>query len=79
LPLRKKKSERREALVLSLGFGEDNRFLKRLLGGLMRLCRMLHGLLGVLVPSQMIALVVVRGGNTVCVCGELVEFRSSLM
>jgi hypothetical protein len=75
-----KKSERHEALVLlSLGLGEDNRFLKRLLRGLMRLCRMLQRLLGMLVPGQMIAFVVVRCGNTMGVGRELVELRRSLV
>ena len=45
----------------------------------MRLCRMLHRLLGMLVPSQMIAFVVVRCGNTMGVGRELVELRRSLM
>ena len=45
----------------------------------MRLCRMLQRLLGMLVPGQMIAFVVVRCGNTMGVGGELVELRRSLV
>jgi len=38
-----------------------------------------QGLLGKLVSGQMILFTMVRGGGTVCVCGEFVEFGSSLV
>jgi len=38
-----------------------------------------QGLLGKLVSGQMIVFTMVRGGGTVCVCGEFVEFGSSLV
>ena len=38
-----------------------------------------HGLPGVLVPGLMIFFPMVRGGRTVRVCGEFVEFSSSLV
>jgi len=39
----------------------------------------LQGLLGELVSGQVILFTMVRGGGTVCVCGEFVEFGSSLV
>ena len=41
--------------------------------------RMLQCLFGMLMPGLMIFLAVVRCSNAVCVCGEFVEFGSSLM
>ena len=38
-----------------------------------------QGLPGILVPSHMIFFAVVRRGNTMCVRGEIVELRGSLM
>jgi hypothetical protein len=40
---------------------------------------MFHGLPGILVPSLMILFAMVRRGNTVCVCGEIVELCCSLV
>ena len=40
---------------------------------------MLQGLLGELVPGQVILFTMVCGVGTVCVCGEFVEFGSSLV
>jgi len=40
---------------------------------------MLHGLLGMLAPGLVIFSPVVRGGGAVCVRGEFVKFRSSLV
>lgn len=40
---------------------------------------MLHGLPGMLMSRLVIFLVVMRGGDTMSVCGHLVEFRSSLV
>jgi hypothetical protein len=38
-----------------------------------------QGLLGKLVSGQVILFTMVRSGGTVCVCGEFVELRSSLV
>lgn len=38
-----------------------------------------QGLLGKLVSGQVILFTMVSGGGTVCVCGEFVEFGSSLV
>jgi hypothetical protein len=43
------------------------------------LARMLQCLLGMLVSGLVIFFPVVRRSNAVCVCGEFVEFSSSLM
>ncbi len=40
---------------------------------------MFQGLFGMLVPGQVIFFTVVSGGGAVRVCGELVEFGSSLV
>jgi hypothetical protein len=40
---------------------------------------MFQGLFGMLVPGQMIFFPVVRGGSSVRVCGEFMEFGSSLV
>jgi hypothetical protein len=40
---------------------------------------MLHGLLRVLVSAEVIASIVMRGSNTMGVCGEFMEFRGALV
>jgi hypothetical protein len=41
--------------------------------------RIFHGLPGVFAPGQVIFFPVVHGGDTVCVCSQIVEFGSSLV
>jgi hypothetical protein len=41
--------------------------------------RVFHGLAGILVPSLMVLLTVMRRGDTVCVCSEIVELCCSLV
>jgi hypothetical protein len=41
--------------------------------------RVFHCLPGMLVPRLMILFIVMRGSDTMGVCGKIVEFRSSLV
>jgi hypothetical protein len=64
---------------LFLRVGEHGGLFESFLRGLVGFGGMLHGLLGVLVAGLVIFLAVMRGGDTMRVCGQLVHFGGSLV